>query len=109
MSVNVFLFLVPSGFPGGLKLNDTTSSSILVLWDEVSRCNKSGIITSYTVRYQATSNNHGNERIVLAPTMSANLTDLIINMEYRISVLASTVKGDGPYSNNISVTTNQAG
>jgi len=41
--------------------------------------------------------------------MSANLTDLIINMKYRISVLASTVKGDGPYSSSKVFTTNQSG
>ncbi|XP_074611675.1 receptor-type tyrosine-protein phosphatase delta-like isoform X2 [Acropora palmata] len=101
---------VPSNFPDGLKLNDTTSTSILVQWDKVPHCDKNGIITSYTVRYQAISDrtNHGNKTIVVAPLMSANLTDLIINMKYRISVLASTVKGDGPYSSSKVFTTNQS-
>ncbi|XP_044163802.1 receptor-type tyrosine-protein phosphatase delta-like isoform X2 [Acropora millepora] len=101
---------VPSNFPDGLKLNDTTSTSILVQWDKVPHCDKNGIITSYTVRYQAISDrtNHGNETTVLAPLMSANLTDLIINMKYRISVLASTVKGDGPYSSSKVFSTNQS-
>ncbi|XP_074611679.1 receptor-type tyrosine-protein phosphatase F-like isoform X2 [Acropora palmata] len=101
---------VPSNFPDGLKLNDTTSTSILVQWDKVPYCDKNGIITSYTVRYQAINDrtNHGNKTIVLAPLMSANLTDLIINMKYRISVLASTVKGDGPYSSSKVFTTNQS-
>ena len=74
---------------------------------------KNGIITSYTVRYQAITerieNAPVNTTTVEPPAMSANLTDLIINVKYNISVLASTVKGDGPYSNGIEVTTNQSG
>ena len=100
---------MPSDFPRGLKLKDTTSTSIFVQWDEVPPCNRSGIITSYTVRYQAITSSNMENKTVLAPIMSANLTDLIISMDYRISVLASTVKGNGPYSNEKLVTTNQAG
>ena len=74
---------------------------------------KNGIITSYTVRYQAITerieNAPVNTTTFAAPAMRANLTDLIINVKYNISVLASTVIGDGPYSNGTEVLTNQAG
>ena len=102
---------MPSASPLRLKANDTTSRSILVQWEEVPDCDKNGIITSYTVRYLAISErtNHGGKTIVPATEMFANLTGLIINMKYNISVLASTIKGDGNYSDGIDVTTNQAG
>ncbi|XP_068726145.1 protein sidekick-1-like [Montipora capricornis] len=102
----------PSAPPVGLKPIDTTSTTILVHWDEVLPSHKNGIITNYTVSYQATSerivNAPVNTTIVVAPTMQANLTDLIINMKYNISVLASTIKGRGPSSNGIIVSTNQS-
>ena len=41
------------------------------------------------------------------PTLQANLTGLIKNQKYNISILATTSKGDGPYSSPIYVTTNQ--
>ena len=102
---------MPSASPLGLKPNDTTSRSILVQWEEVPDCDKNGIITSYTVRYQAITErtDHGNETIVPATKLFANLTDLIISAKYNISVLASTIKGDGPYSSGTVVATNQAG
>jgi len=48
-------------------------------------------------------------KTVETPEMQANLTDLIKNQKYNISVRAATVKGDGPYSGPIYVTTNQSG
>ncbi|XP_068726162.1 phosphatidylinositol phosphatase PTPRQ-like [Montipora capricornis] len=103
---------IPSAPPDGLKAVDTTSTSILVQWGDVPDSDKNGIITSYTVRYQAITERITNATVntttVEAPVMHANLTDLIINVKYNISVLASTVKGDGPYSNGTEVTTNQS-
>ena len=110
LSRTVFFSSVPSAFPLGLKTNDTTSTSIRVQWDEVPACDKNGIITNYTVRFQAISGGteHGGKTIVPATEMSGNLTDLIINMKYNISVLASTIKGEGPAS-SIIASTNQSG
>ncbi|XP_068728189.1 receptor-type tyrosine-protein phosphatase epsilon-like [Montipora capricornis] len=103
---------VPSAPPDGLKAVNTTSTSILVQWGDVPDSDKNGNITSYTVRYQAVTKRITNATVntttVEAPAMLANLTDLIINVKYNISVLASTVKGDGPYSSGIEVTTNQS-
>ncbi|XP_068677578.1 phosphatidylinositol phosphatase PTPRQ-like isoform X2 [Montipora foliosa] len=103
---------IPSAPPNELKAVDTTSTSILVQWGDVSASDKNGIVTSFTVRYQAITKRITNATVntttVEAPVMHANLTDLIINVKYNISVLASTVKGDGPYSSGIEVTTNQS-
>ena len=48
-----------------------------------------------------------NSTTVVLPTQQANLTGLKNDTRYNISVLASTVKGDGPYSQPIFVSTNQ--
>ena len=87
---------------------DTTSTSILVAWDEVPTPERNGIILSYIVRYQAIGGVSVNapvyNKTVDFPTLQANLTDLIEDRVYRISVLATTSKGRGPYSVLIFVT-----
>ena len=104
-------FSEPSGSPGGLKEDDTTSTSIVVTWNEVPGADKNGIILSYTVRYQAIGGITVNAPVsftnVTFPTRMVNLTGLIKNQRYNISVLASTVEGDGPYSPPISASTNE--
>ena len=42
-------------------------------------------------------------------TKEVNLTGLIKNESYNVSVLATTVKGDGPYSDPKEFTTNEGG
>ena len=95
----------------GLKLNDTTSISVLVTWNEIPAADKNGIILSYTVKYQAIGGINVNAPVnftkIYFPTREANLTGLIKNQRYKISVLASTTKGDGPYSPPILPETNQ--
>ena len=101
----------PDASPENLQPNDTTSTSILVTWNEVPAFSRNGIILSYTVRYQAVGGISVNAPVynntVEFPTLQANLTGLIKNQKYNISVLATTSKGDGPYSSPISVETNQ--
>ena len=100
----------PSAPPKDLILKDTTSTSLLVAWDEVPDQDKNGIIISYTVGYRAvTTSLLENTTTVCAPKREANLTDLIKNMNYSVRVLASTVKGNGNYSKPKFWETNQDG
>ncbi|XP_022810550.1 protein sidekick-1-like isoform X2 [Stylophora pistillata] len=93
----------PSGAPQNLSLVNTTSTSILVLWDEVLSAEQNGIIVSYNVSYRAILENGSVGAIMYelvdAPKMYVSLTGLTKDMHYSISVLASTIKGDGIYSN----------
>ena len=102
----------PSAPPPNLTLVDTTATSILVTWDNVPPADQNGIIVSYTVKYQAVGgisvNAPINTTTVYNSTREANLTDLIKNQEYNISVLASTIIGPGNYSDPITVLTNQS-
>ena len=76
--------------------------SIGVKWDEVPQNHQNGDITSYTVSYHPDSSSGSQQEMVLnAPTRFANLTKLLKNTKYTITVLASNNKGPGPASDPI--------
>ena len=77
---------------------NTTSTSILVSWEEVESELRNGIITGYTITYQSLTEND-NGFVQAGPNdHQANLTGLKEFVEYYISVVAFTVKGYGPPS-----------
>ena len=77
---------------------NTSSTSILVSWEAVQAELRNGIITGYTIKYQSLTEND-NGFVKAGPNdRQANLTGLKEFVEYNISVVAFTVKGDGPPS-----------
>ena len=75
---------------------NTSSTSILVSWEEVQGGLRNGIITRYNITYQSLTEND-NGTVQAGPNdHHANLTGLKEFVEYNISVVAFTVKGDGP-------------
>ena len=98
--------LGPHAPPQNVSENSTTPTSIFVKWNDVPSEDQNGIIRSYTIRYRAVG--------ALGPfdttkvfTKEANLTGLIKDESYNVSVLATTDKGDGPYSDPEIFTTNE--
>ena len=86
---------------------DSSSLSILVTWNEVLPDDRNGIITSYNITYKSqTENDNGNVQ-VNGSVRQTELTNLKEYVNYNITVLASTVKGDGPASDPIVVRTDQ--
>ena len=86
---------------------DSSSTSILVTWNEVLPDDRNGIITSYNITYKSqTENDNGNVQ-VNGSVRETELTNLKEYVNYNITVLASTVKGDGPASDVIVVRTDQ--
>ena len=86
---------------------DSSSTSILVTWNEVPADDRNGIITSYNITYKSqTENDNGNVQ-VNGSVLQTELTNLKEYVKYNITVLATTVKGDGPVSDPIVVTTDQ--
>ena len=81
------------------------------MWDEVSPDERNGIIISYNVSYRripgAGSAGPFFSKLVMAPIRHVNLTGLTKDMHYNISVLASTSKGDGNYSDPKTFRTNE--
>ena len=98
-------FLEPSAPPANVKGNNSSSTSILVQWDEVPENDKNGIIKGYNVTYKDWRTGVKETETVNAPTRHVDLTGLNKFTKYNISVLAFTVKGDGRLSSTITVTT----
>ncbi|XP_020608166.1 Down syndrome cell adhesion molecule homolog [Orbicella faveolata] len=97
----------PGTSPENVTGQNSSSTSILVMWDEVSADQQNGIITGYTITYKSqTENNDGNVQ-VNGSVRQTELTNLKEYVNYNITVLASTVKGDGPASDPIVVRTDQ--
>ena len=97
----------PDGFPQNVRGQNSSSTSILVTWDEVPADQQNGIITGYNITYQSqTENDNGNVQ-VNGPVRQTELTNLKEYVNYNIAVFASTVKGDGPASPVIVVRTDQ--
>ena len=85
---------------------NTTSTSIFVIWDDVPSEDQNGVIRRYTVRYRSVRV-EGPFNTTTVFRKEANLTGLIKDESYNVSVLATTDKGNGPYSVPIILTTNE--
>ena len=100
-------FLEPSAPPANVKGNNSSSTSILVQLDEVPENDKNGIIKGYKITYKDWRTGVEKTQTIDAPTRQVDLTELNKFTKYNISVLAFTVKGDGPPSSTITVTTDE--
>ena len=77
---------------------NTSSTSILVSWEEVQAELRNGIITGYNITYESQTENDNGAVLAGPNDRQANLTGLKEFVKYNISVVAFTVKGDGPPS-----------
>ena len=103
--INLPYFLEPSAPPANVKGKNSSSTSILVQWDEVPENDKNGIIKGYNITYKDWRSGVEKTQTADAPTRFIDLTGLNEFTKYNISVLAFTVKGDGRLSSTITVTT----
>ncbi len=99
----------PTAAPENVTGHNSSSTSILVTWDDVPAAEQNGIILTYTITYESLTEGHNDIVIVNYPARETNLTGLREYVNYSITVFASTVKGDGPASNPIVVITDQDG
>ena len=86
-----------------MRGQNSSSTSILVTWDEVSAAQQNGIITGYTITYHSQTENDNGTVQVIGPDRLTELTNLKEYVNYNITVFASTVKGDGPASDPVIV------
>ena len=105
--INLPYFLEPSLPPANAKGDNSSSTSILVQWDEVPENDKNGIIKGYNVTYKDWRTGVEKTQTVNASASQVELTGLNKFTKYNISVLAFTVKGDGPLSSTITVSTDE--
>ena len=98
ITLKLVLLSEPDGAPQNVTGENTSSTSILVTWEEVQAELRNGIITGYNITYQSLTEND-NGIVKAGPNdRQANLTGLKEFVEYNISVVAFSVKGDGPPS-----------
>ena len=109
--LNVTLFLTfilePDGAPQNVQGQNSSSTSILVMWDEVPADQQNGIITGYNITYQSQTENDDGTVQVNGSVRQTELTNLREYVDYNITVFAFTVRGDGPASVPIVVRTDQ--
>ena len=77
------------------------------MWDEVPAAEQNGIITGYTITYRSQTEIDNGIAVAGPDDRQKNLTNLKEYVNYSIAVSASTVKGAGPDSKLIVVTTDQ--
>ena len=79
------------------------------MWYEVPFGQKNGYILSYNVTYTMMNQNVKTTKQIEPPTLPVNLTELRANTNYSITVMASTIKGHGPASPAIYISTQKEG
>lgn len=105
------LIVVPSQPPVDLAAHNTSSTSLQVTWGEVPKGFVHGILQGYRVFYKRTSDeNNSYVNSTTGPTeRELHITGLEKFTAYSLKVLAFTRKGDGAFSVNISVLTDEDG
>ena len=88
----------PDGAPQNVRGHNTSSTSISVWWEEVQTDLQNGIIAGYNITYESQTENDNGVVLAGPNDRQANLTVLKEFVKYNISVVAFTVKGDGPPS-----------
>ena len=86
----------PDGAPQNVRGHNTSSTSISVWWEEVQTDLQNGIITGYNITYESQTENDKGVLLAGPNDRQANLAGLKEFVKYNISVIAFTVKGDGP-------------
>ena len=101
----------PASAPDNVETVVTSSTSILVRWNDVPLIDQNGIITDYELRYipHETFGNVISMQIVNTSDMFYLLDNLEEYVNYTISVRAFTSVGPGPYSDPITKQTLQDG
>ena len=102
----IFTFSVPGAAPSNVRAKNTSSTSILVQWNEVPEDKRHGII-QYTVIWKRVQGEGRQETDVDNSMQQFELTNLVKYTEYSIQVLAATRIGKGPASVPIVETTDE--
>ena len=91
-----------------------SSTEILVRWKNVDETERNGIILGFKIYYRAVGNFSVNRTVMVKEIDGESTTETVLTglekfIEYSISVLAFTSKGDGPNSTEVTATTDQDG
>ena len=97
-----FIFLAPASPPASVTVMATTSTSIAVMWNEVSPIDQNGVIIAYEITYTPLENFTGDIGINSTNVSGSDLSESLVGLQeyvnYSIQVRAYTSEGPGPYS-----------
>ena len=88
----------PSAGPKSVTANATSSTTIVVRWNEVEVADRNGVIEGYKVYFGALNVPFQYKKVANNATFTTTLTELRKFTEYSIQVLAYTRIGDGSLS-----------
>ena len=104
------VLLVPSGPPRNVLVEVLSSTEVRVTWDKVMDFHRNGEITFYEVMLQPFTT--FNNQIPISMSMNVSEEDLNATVsgleefvEYNVTVIAGTIAGPGPYSQEVNITT----
>ena len=104
----IYTSLAPVGVPLNVR-STSTARSISVSWDEIDCIERNGMITGYLVRFQqadaATVTNE--TRVILGTTFSTSELHFLTNYIFQVAGMTSV--GTGPFTNPITIHTNEDG
>ena len=109
----VILLLIvtePASPPRNVTVVNITSTSILLIWEEVPAIDQNGVITQYEVEYnQSTFDSVPTTQNIIVNSTMTVLTGLEEYVDYSIQVRAYTSVGSGPYSDVVMERTEENG
>ena len=109
--LNFALCLAPASSPRNVAASSLSSTKIKVIWEGVSPIDRNGIITMYEVKYTPLEDFGG---VIGKTTQYVSSLEVILSglqeyVNYNISVRANTSVGAGPYSDPLTILTNEDG
>ena len=100
----------PAASPENVRATATSSTTIMVTWEEVPAIDRNGIIVNYEVQFEPLQFTGELETEAINTTsLSASISSLEEYVEYDISVRAYTSVGPGPYSDPVTERTSEDG
>ena len=106
--------IVPSGPPESIAAVNKSSTELTVRWQNVLEKDRNGIIQGFKVYYVAVGQFAVDRREKVQEVNDGSAVETVVGnlekyIEYNITVLAFTSKGDGPNSTEITARTDQDG
>lgn len=104
----LYMLLAPSSAPHQVEAVVGSSTEIHVSWEQLPKSQRNGIVTHYTVYYRSDESDDEEMNYNDVETTSLLLRHLTPYTTYGLSVSASTNVGEGPLSDVVTVTTDEA-
>lgn len=102
--------LVPSQAPANVQLFNTSSTTLKAVWGPVPACCSHGVIRGYRLFLRDNiSGAFVRNETALGSRHEFEFSSLLKYYSYNVSILAFTIKGDGPLSKDVVAMTDEDG